>query len=69
MMAASTVSCGIPRSAAERITMAKPVWIQIIMAIRKKLFQNGIVSQDRGCRKAGVIVNTSITFRSARTAR
>ena len=41
MTAASSVSSGMPRSAADRITMAKPVWIQIRMTIRKKLFQNG----------------------------
>ena len=29
MRAASSVSSGTPRSAADRITMAKPVWIQI----------------------------------------
>ena len=44
-MAASTVSSGIPRSAADRMTMANPVWIQIRMNIRKKLFQNGKVIQ------------------------
>ena len=41
MIAASMVSSGMPRSAADRITMAKPVWIQTSTAIRKKLFQNG----------------------------
>ena len=48
MIAASTVSSGIPRKAAERITMAKPVWIQISTAIRKKLFQNGICNHCCG---------------------
>ncbi len=48
MIAASTVSSGMPRSAADRITMAKPVWIQISTTIRKKLFQNSIVSQVCG---------------------
>ena len=41
MTAASIVSSGMPRSAADRMTMAKPVWIQIRITIRKKLFQNG----------------------------
>ena len=48
MIAASIVSSGMPRSAADRITMAKPVWIQISTTIRKKLFQNGSVSQFCG---------------------
>jgi hypothetical protein len=30
------------------MTMAKPVWIQIRITIRKKLFQNGIVIQACG---------------------
>ena len=47
-IAASMVSSGMPRSAADRITMANPVWIQISTTIRKKLFQNGIVSQVCG---------------------
>ncbi len=41
MTAASMVSSGMPRSAADRMTIAKPVWIQIRMTIRKKLFQKG----------------------------
>ena len=48
MTAASMVSSGMPRSAADRMTMAKPVWIQIRMTIRKKLFQNGMVIQASG---------------------
>lgn len=47
-MAASTVSSGMPLSAAESSTMAKPVWIQISTIIRKKLFQKGMVSQVCG---------------------
>ncbi|MNJ81576.1 hypothetical protein D3C77_804530 [compost metagenome] len=46
--AASTVSSGIPRSAADRMTMAKPVWIQTRMAIRKKLFQKGMEIHTSG---------------------
>ena len=46
--AASMVSSGIPRSAADRITMAKPVWIQMRIAIRKKLFQKGSEIQTCG---------------------
>ena len=41
MTAASIVSSGMPRSAADRMTMAKPVWIQTRITIRKKLFQKG----------------------------
>jgi hypothetical protein len=48
MTAASMVSSGMPRSAEDRMTMAKPVWIQIRMIIRKKLFQNGIEIQTCG---------------------
>ena len=48
IIAASMVSSGMPRKAADRITMAKPVWIQIRMNIRKKLFQNGICSGSTG---------------------
>ena len=46
--AASSVSSGMPRSAPDRITMAKPVWIQTRMIIRKKLFQNGAAIQACG---------------------
>ncbi len=48
MIAASIVSSGTPRSAADRITLAKPVCSQTRTAIRKKLFQNGICSQNCG---------------------
>ena len=47
-IAASIVSSGMPRSAAERITMANPVWIQIRMNMMKKLFQNGICRTSTG---------------------
>ena len=43
--AASIISLEIDRSAAEKITIANPVWIQTIMNIRKKLFQKGIAIQ------------------------
>ena len=46
--AASIVSSGMPRRAADRITIAKPVWIQISTTIRKKLFQGMLVSQVCG---------------------
>jgi hypothetical protein len=46
--AASMVSSGMPRRAADRITMAKPVWIQTSTTIRKIEFQNGMVSQVCG---------------------
>jgi len=48
MTAASIVSSGMPRSAAERITIAKPVWIQTRITIRKKLFQKGRVIHASG---------------------
>ena len=48
MIAASIVSSGTPRRAAERITMAKPVWIQTRITMRKKLFQNGSCSGSSG---------------------
>ncbi len=40
MRAASSVSSGMPRSAADRITMAKPVWIQIRITISRNEFQD-----------------------------
>ena len=44
----------MPRSAADRITMAKPVWIQIRITIRKKLFQKGTVIQACGVAAEGL---------------
>ena len=38
--------------------MAKPVWIQIRMTIRKKLFQKGMVSQVCGSPKGSVTVKS-----------
>ena len=48
MIAASMVSSGMPRSAADRITMAKPVWIQTSTIISRKLFHGMIVSHCCG---------------------
>ena len=48
ILAASRVSSGTPRRAALKITIANPVWIQMRMIIRKKLFQKGIVIQASG---------------------
>jgi len=48
MTAASMVSSGMPRRAADRMTMAKPVWIQMRITIRKKLFQKGMEIQTSG---------------------
>ena len=45
MRAASKVSFGMPLSAALKITKANPVCIQIIIAIKNKLFHIAIVSQ------------------------
>ena len=39
--AASTISVGMPLMAADRMTMAKPAWIQTITTIRKKVFHGG----------------------------
>jgi len=38
----------MPRSAAPRMTVAKPVWIQIRMTIRNNEFQNGSAIQTWG---------------------
>ena len=48
ILAASNISFGIPLSAALKITIARPVCIQIIIAIKNKLFQTGIVIQACG---------------------
>ena len=44
ILAASNISLGILRKAALNITRASPVCIQIIIAIKKKLFHIGIVN-------------------------
>ena len=41
MTAASIVSSGMPRSAADRMTMAKPVWIQIRIDHQEEIVPEG----------------------------
>ena len=48
ILAASSVSFGIPLNAALKMTKARPVCIHIIIAIKKRLFQIGIVIQACG---------------------
>ena len=67
MRAASSVSSGTPRSAAERMTMAKPVWIQIRMTISRTEFQNGTVIHACGGKPSPVTIalSTPICSKSA----
>src|SRR5450631_1051509 len=44
----STISSGIDLSAALRMTMANPVWIQIMMTISRKVFAGMVISQLGG---------------------
>ena len=44
--AASTMSSGMARIAAERTVIAKPAWTQTMMTIRKNVF-HGSVSRNR----------------------
>ena len=60
ILAASNVSLGILLNAALNITNANPVCIQIMIAIRNKLFQTGIVNQACGSKPNA----TTIAFRS-----
>ena len=50
-IAASTTSVGIALMAAESTTIAKPTWIQIMMTMRRKLFQGCHRSQFGGSRQ------------------
>ena len=60
ILAASKVSLGILLRAALKITRARPVCIQIIIAIKKRLFHNGIVNHACGSKPKA----TAIAFKS-----
>ena len=47
--AASICSVGTPLMAADRITIAKPVWIQISTTMRKSVFQGSTARNRYGC--------------------